>query len=209
MKAMCAVVMFVLLMWNVNTHAQDADPASGERLYKVCAGCHGFEGQGNALVNAPGLAGQADWYLTRQLQNYRKGIRGDKRDDVHGQTMANMTATLTSDQQVADVVAYIGQLDPVNNSNTSTGDASRGKALYNTCAACHGQAGEGNAALQGPALVGLGNWYQVAQLKKFKNGQRGKHPQDTYGAQMAPMAAVLADDQAMADVSAYIATLGE
>ena len=44
------------------------------------------------------------------------------------------------------------------------------------------------------------------QLQYYKNGVRGAHPEDTYGQQMAPMAATLATDQAMRDVIAYIGT---
>jgi cytochrome c oxidase subunit 2 len=49
----------------------------------------------------------------------------------------------------------------------------------------------------------------VRQLQNFKNGVRGNNPKDTYGMQMAPMAQTLADDQAMADVAAYIKSLGQ
>lgn len=86
------------------------------------------------------------------------------------------------------------------------GDPEKGKTWYGTCAACHGQAGEGNQALNSPALAGQGAWYLKAQINKFKNGQRGAHPDDTYGAQMRPMAMTLASDEAVADVAAYIAT---
>ena len=47
----------------------------------------------------------------------------------------------------------------------------------------------------------------MTQLYKFKNGLRGTHPDDTYGAQMAAMASTLADTTAMHDVIAYIRTL--
>ena len=47
----------------------------------------------------------------------------------------------------------------------------------------------------------------MSQLKKFKNGIRGVHPDDEYGSVMANMVLVLADEQAMKDVIAYIKTL--
>ena len=52
------------------------------------------------------------------------------------------------------------------------------------------------------------DWYHLAQLKKFKSGVRGSNPQDITGAQMRPMSMLLADEQMMKDVVAYIKTLG-
>ena len=88
-------------------------------------------------------------------------------------------------------------------------DAERGKSLYATCGACHGQQAEGQQALNAPALNGLEPWYIVRQLKNFKAGIRGSNPKDIYGMQMAPMAQILPDEAAMEDVAAYIQTLGE
>lgn len=86
-------------------------------------------------------------------------------------------------------------------------NAVTGKALYATCAACHGANAEGNSALNAPKLSGLGAWYLERQLKLFKAGARGTHEKDVFGKMMAPMAATLADDAAIADVAAYIASL--
>ncbi|MDB5752354.1 MAG: cytochrome oxidase subunit periplasmic domain protein [Ramlibacter sp.] len=87
------------------------------------------------------------------------------------------------------------------------GDAVVGKALYATCAACHGAGGEGNLALNAPKLSGQGAWYLERQLKQFKQGVRGTHDKDVFGKMMAPMAGVLADNAAIANVVAHIATL--
>ena len=87
-------------------------------------------------------------------------------------------------------------------------DAKKGKGTYAMlCFACHGANGEGNRALNSPALNRLSQWYMVSQLEKFKNGQRGAHPDDVTGAQMAPMASTLANQAAMADVSDYVRSL--
>ena len=58
-----------------------------------------------------------------------------------------------------------------------------------------------------PPLASTNDWYLLNQLKKFKNGIRGVHPDDEYGNAMANMVLVLADEQAMRDVIAYIKTL--
>jgi cytochrome c oxidase subunit 2 len=90
----------------------------------------------------------------------------------------------------------------------AAGDPARGKTLYGTCGACHGMNAEGMEALNAPKLAGQDEWYTVRQLQNFKSGVRGSNPKDTYGQQMAPMAQILTDDQAMADVAAYIRSLG-
>ena len=41
----------------------------------------------------------------------------------------------------------------------AAGDPAKGKALYATCASCHGANGEGNQALNAPAIAGQKEWY--------------------------------------------------
>ena len=84
--------------------------------------------------------------------------------------------------------------------------AEAGKALFATCSACHGQAGEGITAMNTPALAGQSQVYLARQLHNFRNGIRGGSG-DTLGAQMSPMAKILADDTAVNNVTAYIASL--
>jgi cytochrome c oxidase subunit 2 len=87
------------------------------------------------------------------------------------------------------------------------GDAVAGKVNFAVCAACHGAQGEGNLALRAPKLSGQGAWYVERQLRQFKQGTRGTDDRDAAGKQMAPMAATLPDDVAVANVAAYIASL--
>jgi cytochrome c oxidase subunit 2 len=87
------------------------------------------------------------------------------------------------------------------------GSAAAGQALYAVCAGCHGAQGEGNPALHAPKLSGQSDWYLARQLKSYKQGARGTHEKDVFGKTMAPMAATLADDAAIANVVAYIGTL--
>jgi len=89
------------------------------------------------------------------------------------------------------------------------GDPLIGQATYPVCAACHGSQGEGIVALNSPKLSGQESWYLETQLRNFKNGVRGAHEDDVYGKQMAPMAAVLADEAAIRNIAAYISTLPE
>ncbi len=87
------------------------------------------------------------------------------------------------------------------------GDPHAGKALYQVCASCHGLEGEGNPALNSPKISGQESWYVERQLGYFKHGIRGSNPEDTFGAQMAPMAATLVDEAAIKNIAAYIESL--
>ena len=86
------------------------------------------------------------------------------------------------------------------------GNATVGAGQYAVCAACHGQQGEGLAALNAPKLAGQSAWYMRKQINNYKSGARGAHPDDTYGQQMAPMAATLVNDAAIDNVVAHIQT---
>jgi cytochrome c oxidase subunit 2 len=183
------------------------DAAVGQAQYAVCVSCHGAKGEGIKDLMAPKLAGQEDWYLRNQLQLYKSGGRGQHKDDVYGQQMAAMANTLVNDAAINNVIAYIKTFPDTPAPATVQGDINHGKKLYTTCAACHGYAGQGIWALNAPRQRGMSDWYLAAQLSNFKQGIRGKHPQDRYGPQMALMAATLQDDQAINDVIAYINTL--
>lgn len=108
---------------------------------------------------------------------------------------------------VAAVVATGAMLQP--DGVFAAGDPERGKTLYAVCATCHGDAGEGMADMNGPALAGREGWYLKRQIRNFKSGARGGDERDTYGRQMAPMAQLLTDDQAIDDVVAWLESLGD
>ncbi len=91
--------------------------------------------------------------------------------------------------------------------DTLAGDISAGQQLYASCAGCHGAGGEGNRDLHAPALAGQDASYLEGQLWAYRSGARGTSPRDTFGKQMSPSAHALADEEAVAAVSAYIAAL--
>lgn len=183
------------------------DVSAGQSLYATCVACHGDQGQGNQTLNAPKLAGQSGWYLGRQLRNFKAGIRGAREDDTYGQQMAPFAATLTDDAAIENVVAFIETFPDQPAPATQTGDVARGAALYVTCAACHGTAGQGIWSQQAPQLAHMSDWYMSRQLENFRDGVRGSHPQDFPGRQMAAMTTILADEQAIRDVLAHVGTL--
>jgi cytochrome c oxidase subunit II len=183
------------------------DAAAGQPLYAVCTACHGAKGEGNPALNAPKLAGQSDWYLRRELQNFKNGARGTGAKDVFGKMMAPMAATLADDVAIANVVAYIKTLPDDPAPQTVETNVANGRRLYETCAACHGADGRGAQATNAPRLRGMSDWYMVHQLKNFQQGVRGADPKDMYGPQMAVLAAMLTSDREINDLVAYINTL--
>lgn len=110
------------------------------------------------------------------------------------------------------IFLFVGSLFAVASSvahgqDDKKGDADRGKALYSSCAGCHGADGMGNSGIKAPRLAGQHDWYIVTQLINFKEGRRGTAEGDAGGAMMRPMASMLADEQAIRDVAAYIASM--
>ena len=179
----------------------------GAAQYAVCAACHGQQGEGLQALNAPKIAGQSPWYLKRQLQNYKAGRRGTHDDDIFGKQMAPMAATLVNDAAIDNVIAHIQSFPDNPSPATIDGDVVNGQRLYNTCAYCHGKDAEGIQAINAPRMAGMTDWYLANQLKNFRAGVRGQHPQDFYGKQMGFMGRTIHDDQKINDLIAYINTL--
>lgn len=185
----------------------EGDAEAGQANYATCASCHGQQAEGNQSLNAPKLTGMSRWYMRRQLENYKEGIRGADPADTYGAQMAPMARTLTTDQVTENVLAYIDSLPDTPADETVIGDVERGRRIYTTCAACHGPEGEGRWSTNAPRLAGQDDWYLKRQLENFRQRIRGGHPDDLYGDQMYMMAATLGGEQAINDVVAYINTL--
>jgi cytochrome c oxidase subunit 2 len=179
----------------------------GAAQYAVCAACHGQQGEGLHVLNAPKIAGQEPWYIKRQLQNYKAGLRGAHDDDIYGKQMAPMASTLVNDAAIDNVIAHIQTFPDNPSPQTIDGDVSKGQRIYNVCAYCHGKDAEGIQAINAPRMAGMTDWYLASQLKNFNAGIRGEHPQDFYGKQMGFMGRTLHDEKAVNDVVAYINTL--
>lgn len=192
----------------VSSGAAEADEDRGEQLYSLCQQCHGEAGDGSQLSLAPAIAGLDRWYVENQLNNFHSGARGTNPDDLGGLRMYPMSLWLRTEEERSHVAGFVSQMPKADPPITIEGGVpENGAALYATCAACHGAKGEGNKALNAPALVSLNDWYVVTQLQKFKAGIRGGNPQNPNAVMMRGMALSLADDQAIKDVVAYINSL--
>jgi cytochrome c553 len=87
------------------------DAAAGQVRYAtVCSACHGPQAQGDEAMRAPTLVHQADWYMLKQLEKFKRGMRGADPRDIQGSQMRAMVATLENEQAMRDVIAYIRTL---------------------------------------------------------------------------------------------------
>lgn len=188
------------------THAL-AGAALADNDFDYCMVCHGATGNGNVAIKAPKIAGLEPWYVARQLEAFAGGTRGRNPEDAPGHEMAPIGVRLKQEQRIDAAVKFVSSLEPRPVPATVSGNVQRGRELYAACAACHGAAGEGNAALLAPALASRSDWYLVTQLNNYRTGLRGADPRDTLGAQMRAIAATLPDEQAVTDVVAFINTL--
>ena len=82
-----------------------------------------------------------------------------------------------------------------------------GEELFQLCQSCHGENGQGQPQYHAPDIAGLPQWYIEAQLKKFKSGARGTHPDDTTGMMMRPMTMSFHNEGDLKAVAAYVASL--
>lgn len=206
-KLLAVTTLFLSTLCSIAAHAAEGDVGVAAAMDdRYCTTCHGVEGIGNIAIEAPRLAGMEAWYLKRQLENFRAGIRGTHGEDIQGIAMRPMAAKL-SDESIADIVGWVGEWEYVPAVVTVEGNVNQGRTAFQSCAACHGANAEGNEALGAPALAGQNDWYMITQLKNFRAGFRGAHREDTYGSQMLTMSKTLRDDQVVINVVSYINTL--
>lgn len=183
--------------------------ARGKELFESCQPCHGQRGGGDLALRTPAIAGLPAWYLTAELAKFKGNIRGAHPDDDEGHRMRPMARALYRQGDIESVAEYVSKLPPVAVKPALTGgDVTAGQTQYMAiCVACHGPDGKGNQAMNAPPLVNQSDWYMVSQLKKFKTGMRGAHPEDISGSQMRAMSSTLTDTTAMHNVVAFIKTL--
>jgi len=162
------VAIVATLLLAVALFAQPAcaegDVMAGKELAYTCLGCHGIDGYRNAYPSyrVPKLGGQKAGYLEIALRGYRDGTR------KHPTMVAQ--ATSLSDQEIADVAAYLASIAADTVAAGGTEGASFDKAA--ACTACHGQNGISvNAAW--PTLAGQHEDYLLNALKQYRDGTRG------------------------------------
>jgi cytochrome c oxidase subunit II len=187
--------------------AQDEPAASP---YLLCAGCHGPQGEGNADLKAPPLAGQSAPYVARQLAKYKSGQRAYLETDESGQVMKAIAQTLENDEAMLKVADFVSKMPRTQDSSAAPatsatpGSGAEGGKIFAACAGCHGEHGEGRALANAPDLALLPGWYLKQTIQVFRDGTRGAHPDDYEGRTMRVLVRLIPDDQALHDLVAYI-----
>jgi cytochrome c oxidase subunit 2 len=181
-----------------------ADTNAGKGAYAPCAACHGSSGEGKPAAGAPGIAGQSQSYLVRQLWDFKKGNRSSTTDEAGDVEPCPVSMMLADGEQIANVAAYVASLPANKPVATIEGDADRGKDLYTSkCGACHGGHGWGNEALYTPRLTIIGDAYLIRQVRNFQGGLRGAHKDAQFGKQMALMAKDVSAEE-LKDIAAFL-----
>jgi cytochrome c553 len=147
----------------------------GAELFRNCAVCHGPSGTGTEDGNVPRIAGQHFRVLAKQLVDYRHHKRWDIR-------MEHFTDRhLVPDAQtIADIAAYVSQLDAQTPPGVGKGDlVGHGATLYAAhCQSCHGDVGQGDARTLVPRLAGQHYEYLLRQMYDAVDGRRPNFPSD-------------------------------
>lgn len=200
--AMAAVVgLMAASVVNAET-AVKADPAKAQQIVNtVCVGCHGVDGNSPAPAN-PKLAGQHEGYINKQLSNFKSGERKSP-------IMAGMVAAL-SPEDMNNLAAHFSSQKQTPSAAKDKDLAAKGEKIYRggitamgvpACTGCHGPTGAGVPS-QYPRLAGQHTDYIVAELVKFRNGDRANDP-----GKMMQMVAMKLSDQDMKAVAEYLSGL--
>lgn len=148
--------------------AQQPQPAGnaqrGAVLASTCLGCHGIEGYRNAYPDyaVPRLAGQHAQYLEAALKEYRS--------DARDYPTMHLQALSLSDQDIADVAAYLAS-KPLVAPATSPASQQQIPQPALVCTSCHGRDGIGVAPMY-PSLAGQHASYLARAIEEYQAGSR-------------------------------------
>ena len=180
--------------------AAKPDIAKGQAISNnVCVSCHANDGSRGSPAN-PILQGQHPAYLTKQLTEFKAGVRKNP-------IMQGIAATL-SPEDMRNVAAFYASRDYKPGFAKNKEFAQLGERIYRggiaernvpAWAGCHAPNGAGIPA-QYPRLAGQHADYNEAQLVAFRAGQRNN------SLQMTQIAAKMNDREIKA-VSDYLAGL--
>jgi cytochrome c oxidase subunit II len=184
----------------VSSPKQPQAVRSGGEIFTSCLLCHSTR----EMQRGPIIDGLPAWSVELQLKKFRDRIRGSNPANKSAMLMGAGESILQDDEEIRRVAEHIAGLPPQAHLLTVRGDKNRGKLIYLQCANCHGFKGEGKLESKSPPLNTLEDWFQLDQLRKFKSGLRGKHPQDVEGNAMRLAVMGLSDDD-LKNVTRYIA----
>lgn len=154
------------------TAAGNGNYKAGETKSKMCAACHGNDG--NSLVPIfPSIAELNANYIFLQLESFKNGSRKN--------AMMNGIAASLSVENMADLAKYYSEqvmrpaiTIPKVLSLQARANLEVGEQLYREkCSRCHGFVGRGQGIF--PRLAGQHPEYLPTQVEAFKTETRSKH----------------------------------
>jgi cytochrome c553 len=190
LRTLVIVSLFLAHAAHAQAPAFEGDARRGQALAYTCNGCHAIPNYKNVYptYSVPKLHGQRPQYLVAALKAYKNGER------AHGTMHAQ--ATTLSEQDMADVAAYLAGPEVLSASKTDVPANERPKASE-VCLACHGTNGVGITA-DYPTISGQHRDYIIRALADYKNGARKNMV-------MAPMASNLSREDIEALAAFYSA----
>jgi cytochrome c oxidase cbb3-type subunit 3/ubiquinol-cytochrome c reductase cytochrome c subunit len=137
-----------------------ANEARGAALYdRMCAVCHGRQGQGYVADNAPAITNPH--FLSMVTDAYLDTAIGNGRSGTTMSAWSRMRSGPLGYPEVQSVVAYLRTFEALprvtGEGVASTGDTRRGEKVYATqCIGCHGEHGTGGPYVHigNPDLLG-------------------------------------------------------
>lgn len=169
MSIRVCMVMALMLAGLSVAHAVEDRPAE-QLVRERCRKCHGLNGL-SSEPEFPKLAGQDPDYLTRQMANFKTGVRKSTR-------MKQRVADLTGGEMRA-LAVYFSKKPLVPERTADPAQVDTGRRIYfsgqpdkgvTACTTCHGPAGRG--AIYLPRLAGQHAEYLAAQLRAFRSHSR-------------------------------------
>jgi cytochrome c553 len=137
-------------------HAADDIEAKAQ----VCAGCHGQNGVSADPKTIPGIWGQQQSYLMKQLRDYRNGERPN--------AIMSRIASNLDEGDLRKLAAYFAAKPwPAKRASAKPPSPPKGIAQ---CQACHQPNFEGG--MPAPRLAGLSYEYLVASMRAFAAEER-------------------------------------
>jgi len=169
----------------------------GQRLFiQNCSQCHGSDARGT--TGFPDLADK-DWLYGGSAEEIKQSI-------MHGRKAQGMMAwesALGGDQGVKDMAAYVLSL---SGREVDAESAKSGQENFAMCASCHGDKGQGSAAMG----IALGAPNLTDNIWLYSPTQRGVEQSIKYGrAGVMPAWQDILGEQKVHVISAYVYSLSQ
>ena len=162
------VITFLSFAVSAESILSSSELASSKKIVNnLCIACHAIDGNSLIPVN-PKLAGQHAAYITKQLKNFKSGLRENA-------VMAGMVANLT-EKDMENLGHYFSEQVISLSLAEKNGVGSLGENIFRAgiknkglpaCASCHGPSGHGIPDKY-PRLNAQYSQYILSQLNTFR-----------------------------------------